>query len=52
MISTINLKSNAKKNVMAGSELSAADATVAVVNLMLTWYRFTPIVILKSNFHR
>jgi len=30
-------------------ELSAADATVAEVNLRLTWYRFTPSVILKNN---
>jgi hypothetical protein len=37
---------------MAGSELSAADASVAEVNLRLTWYRFTPSAILKSNFHR
>lgn len=48
----INLKSAAKKKVMAGSELSTADATVAEVNLRLTWYRFTPSVILKSNFHK
>lgn len=47
-----NLKSTARKKVTAGSELSAADATVAVVNLRLTWYRFTPTVILKGNFNR
>jgi hypothetical protein len=47
-----NLKSTARKKVTAGSELSAADATVAVVNLRLTWYKFTPTVILKGNFHR
>jgi hypothetical protein len=32
MILMINLKSTAKKKVMAGSELSVADATVAEVN--------------------
>ena len=45
-----NLKSTTRKKVTAGSELCAADATVAVVNLRLTWYRFTPTVILKGNF--
>ena len=31
-------------------ELSAADATVAEVNLRLTWYKFTPSVILKNSY--
>jgi hypothetical protein len=45
-----NLNSTAMKKMMAGIELSAADATVAEVNLRLTLYRFTPSVILKKQF--
>ena len=45
-----NLSSTAMKKMMAGIELSAADATVAEVNLRLILYRFTPSVILKKQF--
>jgi hypothetical protein len=35
--------------VIAGSELSVADNTVAEVNLRLTWYRFMLNVILRTR---
>jgi hypothetical protein len=43
------LSSTARKKMIAGKELSAADATVAEVNLRLRLYRFTPSVILMTN---
>lgn len=39
----------ARKKVMTGKELLAADATVADVNFMLTLYRFKLNVFLQIN---
>jgi hypothetical protein len=49
MILFYDLDSTARKKVIAGNELSAADATVGEVNLRLISYRFTPSVILKNS---